>query len=53
MIKHYIEKCKEHEDRRASWIERHEYWKQYNQVHRHSINEMDSLEYETRKSLDS
>ena len=28
-IKHYIKKCAEHEARRASWTERHLYWREY------------------------
>ena len=52
-IAHYIQKCKEHEDQRLSWTERHEYWKQYNQVHRHSVNEMDTSQYQSRDALDS
>jgi hypothetical protein len=28
-MKHYIKKCAEHEARRASWNERHAYWKEY------------------------
>ena len=28
-IVHYVAKCKEHEARRASWNERHAYWKEY------------------------
>ena len=28
-MEHYIKKCAEHEKRRASWNERHAYWKEY------------------------
>lgn len=28
-MKHYVAKIQEHEDRSASWNERHEYWRQY------------------------
>lgn len=30
-IKHYVEKHKEHESRRANTNERNEYWKKYNE----------------------
>ena len=51
-MSHYITKHKEHEERRASWTERHEYWK-HNQVHRHSANEMDTSRHQIRDALDS
>jgi len=30
-LKHYVDKYKEHEERRASTNERNTYWKQYNE----------------------
>jgi len=34
-LSHYIEKYKEHEERRASTNERNDYWRQYNENNRH------------------